>query len=101
MAVPVPYPASCSPQAWASAAPLLVVRALLGLEPDLDAGRLALDPVLPPGATHLELDGMALGADRVTIVVRGDEVAVDGLSGWVTVTGGRGPRAEREVSVSE
>jgi hypothetical protein len=44
---------------------------------------------------------MALGADRVTIAVRGDEVAVDGLSQWVTVTGGHGPRAEREVSVSE
>ena len=101
MAVPVPYPASCSPQAWASAAPLLVVRALLGLEPDLDAGRLALDPVLPPDATHLELDGMALGADRVTIAVRGQEVSVEGLSRSVTVTRGLDSRAEREVSVSE
>ena len=36
--VPVRYPTSCSPQAWASAAPLLVVRALLGLEPDVPAG---------------------------------------------------------------
>jgi glycogen debranching enzyme len=100
MAVPVPYPASCSPQAWASAAPLLVVRALLGLEPDLDAGHLALDPVLPPGATHLELDGMALGADRVKIAVRGDDVTVEGLAKSVTVTRGRGSRAERKVSVS-
>ena len=101
MAVPVPYPASCSPQAWASAAPLLVVRALLGLEPDLDAGHLALDPVLPPGrdAPRAGRHGTRRrsGDDRV----RGDEVAVDGLSEWVTVTGGRGPRAEREVSVSE
>jgi glycogen debranching enzyme len=100
MAVPVPYPASCSPQAWASAAPLLVVRALLGLEPDLAAGHLALDPVLPPGATHLELDGMALGADRVKITVRGDEVSVEGLAKSVTVTRGRGSRAERGASVS-
>ena len=35
MPVPVRYPTSCSPRAWASAAPLLVVRALLGLEPDV------------------------------------------------------------------
>ena len=40
MPVPVRYPTSCSPQAWASAAPLLVVRALLGLEPDVPAGRI-------------------------------------------------------------
>ena len=26
--VPVPYPASCSPQAWAAAAPLLLLRSL-------------------------------------------------------------------------
>ena len=86
MAVPVPYPASCSPQAWASAAPLLIVRAMLGLEPDVPAGRLGLDPVLPPGATHLELDGMALGADHVTIAVRDGEVDVDGLSPTTRVT---------------
>ncbi len=30
---PVPYPAACSPQAWAAAAPLELLRALLGLEP--------------------------------------------------------------------
>lgn len=30
---PVPYPSSCSPQAWSSAAMLLYVRSLLGLEP--------------------------------------------------------------------
>ena len=94
MAVPVPYPASCSPQAWASAAPLLVVRALLGLEPDLPAGYVALDPVLPPGATHLELDGMELGTDRVTIGLRDGDVVVDGLSTSVTVTGGIGARSE-------
>jgi glycogen debranching enzyme len=86
MAVPVPYPASCSPQAWASAAPLLIVRALLGLEPDLPSGHLGLDPVLPSGATDLTLDGFALGADRVTIAVHGGQVDVEGLSSAVSVT---------------
>jgi glycogen debranching enzyme len=86
MVVPVPYPASCSPQAWASAAPLLVTRAMLGLEPDLPSGRVDLDPVLPPGATHLDLEGMALGADRVTIAARDGGVDVDGLSATVSIT---------------
>jgi len=34
---PVPYPTSCSPQAWASGAPLLVLTSLLGLQPTDDA----------------------------------------------------------------
>ncbi len=33
-AFPAEYPTACSPQAWASGAPLLIIRALLGLEPD-------------------------------------------------------------------
>jgi len=34
--VPVLYPTACSPQAWASGAPLLLIRVLLGLEPQKD-----------------------------------------------------------------
>ena len=34
VATPIPMPTSCSPQAWSSAAPLLLLRLLLGLEPD-------------------------------------------------------------------
>ena len=33
ISVPAAYPASCSPQAWAAASPLLWLRTLLGLEP--------------------------------------------------------------------
>jgi glycogen debranching enzyme len=80
MPTPVPYPASCSPQAWASAAPLLVVRALLGLEPDIPSGRVLLDPVLPGDATHLRLSDMPLGGRRVTIEVDTDAVAVRNLT---------------------
>jgi glycogen debranching enzyme len=34
--VPVAYPTACSPQAWASGTPLLLLRVLLGLEPTPD-----------------------------------------------------------------
>jgi glycogen debranching enzyme len=47
---PVEYPTASSPQAWAAAAPLLLIRALLGLEP---GG--ATDPHLPDKIDHLEL----------------------------------------------
>ncbi len=33
-AFPAEYPTACSPQAWASGAPLMLLRALLGLQPD-------------------------------------------------------------------
>jgi glycogen debranching enzyme len=79
MPVPVRYPTSCSPQAWASAAPLLVVRALLGLEPDVPDGRIELDPMLPEGATTLSVADLPLAGTRVTIEVDGDAVAVRGL----------------------
>ena len=53
---PVEYPTACSPQAWATAAPLLLLRVLLGLE--LKDGEVALDPVLPDHITQLSLRGL-------------------------------------------
>jgi glycogen debranching enzyme len=50
---PVQYPTACSPQAWSTGAPLLLLRAMLGLEPIGD--HLVVDPALPAGIGHLEL----------------------------------------------
>jgi glycogen debranching enzyme len=50
---PVEYPTACSPQAWATAAPLLLLRVLLGIEPT--KGEVACDPVLPNRITQLAL----------------------------------------------
>jgi glycogen debranching enzyme len=55
-ALPVPYPTACSPQAWAAGTPLLLLRAMLGLEPAGD--RLRVDPVIPDGIGHLALHGI-------------------------------------------
>jgi glycogen debranching enzyme len=43
---PVPYPTSCSPQAWASAAPLLL-RSFLGLAPHVPHKKVTVCPLLP------------------------------------------------------
>jgi glycogen debranching enzyme len=86
-AVPVPYPTSCSPQAWASAAPLLVVRALLGLEPNVPAGTVALDPVLLPGTSRLRLDRVPMARGAVTIDVDASNVTVDGMPGALVLAG--------------
>ena len=50
---PVQYPTACSPQAWSTGTPLLLLRTMLGLEPY--GGHLAVDPALPSGIGHLEL----------------------------------------------
>jgi glycogen debranching enzyme len=50
---PVQYPTACSPQAWSTGAPLLLLRTMLGLEP---AGEhLIVDPALPRSIGRLEL----------------------------------------------
>ena len=87
MPVPVRYPTSCSPQAWASAAPLLVLRALLGLEPDVPGGTVSLDPRLPDGSRYLRVEGLPLGeAAGCTIEVNRGEVTVEGLPDGLAVT---------------
>jgi glycogen debranching enzyme len=50
---PVQYPTACSPQAWSTGAPLLLLRTMLGLEPHGD--HLVVDPALPLGIGHVEL----------------------------------------------
>jgi glycogen debranching enzyme len=50
---PVQYPTACSPQAWSTGTPLLLLRTMLGLEPSGE--HLVVDPVLPRGIGHLEL----------------------------------------------
>jgi glycogen debranching enzyme len=53
---PVEYPTASSPQAWATGTPLLLLRVLLGLEPDGD--ELRSDPHLPTEIGRLELTGI-------------------------------------------
>ena len=50
---PVQYPTACSPQAWSTGAPLLLMRTMLGLEPYGE--HLIVDPALPLDIGHLEL----------------------------------------------
>jgi glycogen debranching enzyme len=50
---PVEYPTASSPQAWATGTPLLLLRVLLGLEPEGD--ELRADPHLPEQIGRIEL----------------------------------------------
>ncbi|GAA3441881.1 amylo-alpha-1,6-glucosidase [Planomonospora venezuelensis] len=81
-AAPVPYPTSCSPQAWAAAAPIQLVRTLLRLDPWVTHGQVWLDPV---GLKNLKISGLQIAGSRVTIEVGDEGVAVSGLPEGVTL----------------
>jgi glycogen debranching enzyme len=78
---PVEYPTACSPQAWASGAPLLFIRTLLGLESSGE--HLIIDPALPPTIGRLEvldIPGVwgrrdAFGRSRTTLTGEGPRAA--------------------------
>ncbi|HEX9122813.1 MAG TPA: glycogen debranching N-terminal domain-containing protein [Actinomycetota bacterium] len=53
---PVRYPTACSPQAWATAAPFLLLRAMLGV--DARDGRVTCDPNLPRELGRVFLHGI-------------------------------------------
>ena len=69
---PVPYPTSCSPQAWASAAPVAVVAAMLGLEPNVPAGTIQVDPDLPLEWGNLAMTDIPLSPERISVHVGRD-----------------------------
>ena len=73
LALPVPYPAACRPQAWAAGASLTVVRALLGLEPDVPNGVLRINPMLHPGHT-ISIRGLRLAEHEISLIASGGEV---------------------------
>ncbi len=76
---PIPYPASCSPQAWSAASTLLILRWLLRLDPWCPEGRVWIDPVLPEGFSRLKLENLRLAGNRIDITIENGEVSVDGL----------------------
>jgi glycogen debranching enzyme len=82
---PVPYPTSCSPQAWAAAAPVHLIRTLLRFDPDLSRNELWVDPVLPPAFTPLRIEGVSLGDARIDLTVSSDGAVVDGPPDGITV----------------
>jgi glycogen debranching enzyme len=64
----VHYPVSCSPQAWASGACFMLLHAALGLLADAPLHRLVIrNPQLPEFLRRLDLEGMQVGASRVSL----------------------------------
>jgi glycogen debranching enzyme len=66
---PVQYPTACSPQAWSTGAPLLLLRTMLGLEPV--GNNLVVDAALPKHIGRLELLDIPGRWDRIDAFGRG------------------------------
>jgi glycogen debranching enzyme len=66
---PVQYPTACSPQAWSTGAPLLLLSTMLGLEPVGE--HLLVDPALPSTIGHLEVLDIPGRWGRVDAFARG------------------------------
>jgi glycogen debranching enzyme len=91
----VSYPTSCSPQAWAAAAPLHLLRTLLRFDPRLTAASLLFAPVVPQRYLPLRVRGLRVGQHLVEVEVGADGAWITGLED----TGVRvvpGPASHRE-----
>jgi glycogen debranching enzyme len=81
---PVPYPTSCSPQAWAAASSRLVFRSLLRFNPDIPHGQVQLCPMVPDRLLPIRLENLPLATTRMNITVEADgEVDVGDLPAGV------------------
>jgi len=76
---PTLYPVACSPQAWASGAPFLVIQACLGLELDPAGNEIRLrSPRLPAFLRDVTLRNLTLGDASVDLTIYRE--AGDGVS---------------------
>jgi glycogen debranching enzyme len=66
---PTPYPASCRPQAWAAAAAVAVVSALVGARPDGSGAGLAVRPLRGDAWDRMTVRGIRVGGKAVDLVL--------------------------------
>lgn len=68
--VPISYPVSCSPQAWAAGTLPFLLRILLGIEPRAAERRLTVRPAFPEWLEEVELEGVSFAGTRLHFAVR-------------------------------
>ncbi len=68
-AAPVPYPVSCSPQAWSAASAFAFVQVMLGLDVDGRTGELLCAPDLPAWLSCIRVRGVRYGRTQADIEV--------------------------------
>jgi glycogen debranching enzyme len=79
---PIAYPTAARPQAWAAGTPILLVRVLLGIEPDRERQRLVstVNDELPSWLDGLRIEGVrAYGRTWTVAVERGHVTIAEGV----------------------
>jgi glycogen debranching enzyme len=79
---PIAYPTAARPQAWAAGTPILLVRVLLGIEPDRERQRLisTVTDELPSWLDGLRIEGVrAYGRTWTVAVERGHVTIAEGV----------------------
>lgn len=79
---PLPYPASCRPQAWSAAASVAILSALVGIQPDAPAGTLRLAPL---GTRLRSVSGLHVAGEQLTLRLSEGAFALAGGAGHLRV----------------
>ena len=88
---PVPYPASCHPQAWTAAASVATLTSLLGLEPDVPHRFVRVAPNCSTGTWLRSVDGIFIAGSKVKVELPGpaddyaDGARLVGLPGGIRI----------------
>jgi glycogen debranching enzyme len=88
---PLPYPAACSPQAWAAATPVQLLRTLLRLDPSVPERVVHFAPAWPAEYGPLAVRNLRLAERLTSLTVHGARSRLTGLGPDVSVV--RAPRA--------
>ena len=68
---PTTYPVACVPQAWATAAPLLLIQSVLGLDFDLGSQTIAFTrPVMPEFLDEIRLSNLQIGQASADVLLQ-------------------------------
>ena len=89
--VPATYPTSCVPQAWAAAAPLLLLRTMLRFDPWASNGQLSVAPALPPTMQRLVVRRITVAGRRISVAVEDDTCEIQGADGLEIIRGAHSP----------
>lgn len=89
---PVAYPTSCSPQAWASATPIHLLRTLLRFSPRVPWGEVWVSPALPAHLGEVRLSRLRLGGATFGVTARGSAALVESLPATLALRAAPIPR---------
>lgn len=66
---PIPYPATCSPQAWAAGVGPLIIQVLLGIHPNHDTKTIELSPVLLKEMNEFIVNEISIGEGHLSVKI--------------------------------